>query len=177
VKKLNLGEKCYSDKGCLSGECGCTRKSRWGCRYGSKKCKVKTPPNEKLVKRYIGCFSDRNWKWPGKRDLPKYFGGRMSSERCLQKCMKAGYKYMGRQWSNECWCGNSYGSKGKTSGCKGCLSHYSRYHNYGGDKNCVFNVDMNKPTPSVAPSTSPVASPLSQPTSVRKRENFRFTLN
>merc|ERR1711983_356134 len=62
-----------------------------------------------LSEMYIGCFNDNK---NGERDLPEYIGVVTSTDQCLKKCKQAGYKYLGRQWYNECWCGNEYGSQG-----------------------------------------------------------------
>merc|ERR1712159_38843 len=73
---------------------------------------------------FIGCYKDNS-----KRDLPVRKGN-TSRGGCKSSCKN--YKYFGRQWTNECWCGNSYGKYGKTSGCKCDAS------NQGGWKNCIY---------------------------------------
>jgi len=92
------------------------------------------PPKPSISNRYIGCFNDKS-----KRDLPKYMGVLGSTDQCLQKCKQAGFKYMGRQYYDQCWCGNDYGSYGSSSSCNNCLSQTSFY---GGWKNCVFSTNV-----------------------------------
>ena len=67
---------------------------------------------------YIGCFADNT---NGVRDLP-FAAERINEgtvpERaaiCLGLC--TGYAYFGLQWSNECFCGNTYGSQGVGDQC------------------------------------------------------------
>lgn len=67
-------------------------------------------PEGPLTGDYVGCFKDCQG---GKRDLPvRKSNG--SKDSCASQCK--GYKYFGRQWTKECWCGNSYGSQGSMSG-------------------------------------------------------------
>merc|ERR1712176_1068734 len=62
---------------------------------------------------------------------------------------EAGYKYMGRQSRDQCFCGNSYGSQGTSSTCQSCTSENGPY---GPWNNCVFSL-QEEPTPS--PTDSP----------------------
>jgi len=80
---------------------------------------------------YKGCYKDNTH---GKRDLPVKKGSGKTQGACESACV--GFKYFGRQWDRECFCGNSYGSQGKSSGCK---CHES---NIGGNKNCVYRNRM-----------------------------------
>ena len=61
---------------------------------------------------YVGCFADSS-----DRDLPVNIGSSDANAPgyCSSKC--AGYQYFGLQYSSECWCGDSYGSQGSSSGC------------------------------------------------------------
>lgn len=77
---------------------------------------------------YVGCFKDCA---NGKRDLPvrKSNGSKAS---CASQ--RKGYTYFGRQWTQECWCGNSYGSQGAMSGqCQKGAS------NIGSCRNAVYH--------------------------------------
>eukprot|EP01051_Picozoa_sp_SAG22_P004210 SAG22_NODE_220_length_14862_cov_73.769424_1_plen_1257_part_10 len=72
---------------------------------------------------YIGCFADNT---AGARDLP-FAADRVSgatvpehAAQCLTLC--TGYAYFGLQWSNECFCGNSYGSQGDPHEGRTCTS-------------------------------------------------------
>jgi len=62
--------------------------------------------------RYLGCFNDNN----GRRDLTGSGPDAVASdplnaaEECASFC--DGYTYFGLQYTNECFCGNSYGSQG-----------------------------------------------------------------
>jgi hypothetical protein len=78
---------------------------------------------------YKGCFKDMS---NGKRDLPVYKGSGKDKSACKSAC--SGYKYFGQQWTKQCFCGNSFGSQGRSSGCNCDAS------NVGGDKNCVYSV-------------------------------------
>jgi hypothetical protein len=57
-----------------------------------------TPPPEPT---FIGCFRDSS-----NRALPVYVGVHNAND-CINTCRANGYHYAGRQYSNECWCGNS----------------------------------------------------------------------
>lgn len=101
----------------------------------SKKCGQPAAQSLGAVKcqatkqKYIGCFRDNQG---GARDLPVRKGsGRMSQNECKKAC--ANYKYFGRQWTEECWCGNSYPAQGASNQCK-CNSST----NLGGNVNCVY---------------------------------------
>jgi hypothetical protein len=89
-----------------------------------------TPPQEQP---YVGCYRDNK---SGKRDLPRSKGSPISYTSCRDKC--AGYKYFGRQWKHQCFCGNAYGSQGKRSDCKCNASS-----NIGGNRNCVYRTDVS----------------------------------
>jgi len=69
------------------------------------------PPEELLfpVKSFMlqGCFRDGE----GSRDLPVYKGLGLGLEECAQAC--EGYRYFGRQWRQECWCGDTLGAHGQ----------------------------------------------------------------
>ena len=82
---------------------------------------------------FVGCYVDV----VSSRDLPEYMGTPSTTDGCEKKCKDAGYAYMGRQYNNECFCGNSYGKHGSADDCVDC-SQTGGF--YGGNRNCVFNV-------------------------------------
>lgn len=96
--------------------------------------KAPTSRQATLSDRFIGCFKDL-YDTDG-RDLP-HSKGKSHVNTCLQACAKEGYEFMGRQWENQCWCGNSYGKYGTSTSCNKCLEDGNN-HNYGGSVNCVF---------------------------------------
>jgi hypothetical protein len=58
---------------------------------------------------YFGCFKDA-----GNRDLPKLLRpGYGDPKVCFKLAMDGGFKYVGMQYSGECWVGNSVGKYGK----------------------------------------------------------------
>lgn len=94
----------------------------------------------KLTRRdvkYLGCFKDS-----GNRALPVYKGSGQSVSQCAVSCR--GYKYLGRQWTGQCFCANSgydrYGVERGGCNCNG--------RNVGGWRNCVYayvkqKIDVN----------------------------------
>ena len=53
---------------------------------------------------------------------------------CSMTCYDAGFKYSGRQYIGECWCGNSgYDKYGSSDKCNDCDSF-----NVGGWLSCVY---------------------------------------
>ena len=40
-----------------------------------------------------------------------------SHEECARECAAAGFAYMGVQYTNECYCDNSFGSQGPSDNC------------------------------------------------------------
>merc|ERR1740124_990212 len=91
---------------------------------------------------YIGCFNDAV-----DRALPVYKGSYKSVEQCTELC--AGYNYFGRQYYQECWCGNdNYDKHGKSDKCA-CDST----GNIGDWLNCVYKYEDS---PTTAPTQSPI---------------------
>jgi len=80
---------------------------------------------------YVGCFVDD--REASHRDLPIYIGKGLQLEDCAEACQ--GSKYFGRQWQQECWCGDVYGSLGQLSDVD-CSCDSS--DNIGEDRNCVY---------------------------------------
>uniref|UniRef100_A0A7S1G089 WSC domain-containing protein n=1 Tax=Corethron hystrix TaxID=216773 RepID=A0A7S1G089_9STRA len=103
---------------------------------------------------YLGCYKDRR----NPRALPVYKGSSNSLEDCVEKC--DGYRYFGRQWFGECWCGDSgYDVYGTETNCN-CNGT-----NVGDWRNCVYE-DLTYYTTSSSPSPtyynpSPISSPSS----------------
>jgi hypothetical protein len=94
----------------------------------------------------MGCFKD-NTKKKGKgkgkgkrvRDLPKDKKTKKTYEKCAKACQKGGYRYMGRQWTNCCFCGNSYGSQGELTGDANTCQ-CDNIQNPRGSANCVYEL-------------------------------------
>jgi hypothetical protein len=62
----------------------------------------------------IGCFADQNT-----RDLngPSETSSSVTAEQCVSWCGSQGYAYAGAQDGNQCFCGNSFGAYGSSTGC------------------------------------------------------------
>ena len=60
---------------------------------------------------------------------------------CSQTC--AGFQYMGLQWENQCFCGNSYGTQGETDGCEDC----GIGQRVCGGRNAVYRIGVCRPPP------------------------------
>jgi hypothetical protein len=69
---------------------------------------------------YIGCFRDgvRPDTTTG-RDLSGAMirDNNMTPDLCIKTCSEKGFTYAGVQYSSYCYCGNEYGSFGKSDGC------------------------------------------------------------
>jgi len=91
--------------------------------------KAPTSRQVQLSDRFIGCFKDSK-----NRDLPKQMA-KSDTNTCLQACAEEGYKFMGRQFTDNCFCGSTYGMHGESNECQDCLSQST---NYGSYVNCVF---------------------------------------
>jgi hypothetical protein len=76
---------------------------------------------------YVGCFRDRM----SDRDLP-VSRRQKSLEDCALAC--SGFQYFGRQYDNECWCGDTFGKHGPDTDCT-CRDG-DDYQ--GGNHNCVY---------------------------------------
>ena len=63
------------------------------------------PPVKSSSSELMGCYKDT-----GDRDLPVRRGSG-SSQYCAEQCK--GYAFYGRQWTQECWCGASFGKHGE----------------------------------------------------------------
>merc|ERR1719410_24911 len=80
---------------------------------------------EQVPNNFVGCFRDV----VADRDLPE-FRGNTDAASCAQRCQ--GFKYYGRQFNNECFCGNNVGKHGQATECT-CARN-----NQGPFVNCVF---------------------------------------
>ena len=71
-----------------------------------------TPPQPP---QSVGCFGDRGMT----RDLPyePYDNTGNTAERCVAACTSHGYLYAGTQYSDQCYCGDTYGAYGLSTGC------------------------------------------------------------
>ena len=87
---------------------------------------------------YLGCYNDADGN---ERDL-HYKAGVLfvnGHTNCGQLCSVAGYLFAGTQYSNECWCGNSYGRHGaNTGGCSMTCSGNSAEMCGGPHQNSVY---------------------------------------
>merc|ERR1712072_1482678 len=105
------------------------KKAKKATKKAIKKSRTSTkgPHSKERKDGGMGCFRDCK----GGRDLPVRKGNG-SKQQCAARCK--GYKYFGHQWTQECWCGNRYGSQGKIGGCK------PNAHNIGGCRNYVYQI-------------------------------------
>ena len=107
---------------------------------------------------YLGCFKD-----DFDRALPNHIPGYFDTANdCSIACYDAGFKYSGRQFTGECWCGNSgYDKHGSSDMCNDCDSA-----NVGGFLSCVYEAAAESPVPTSLPSSSPTSFPTIHPTSL-----------
>jgi hypothetical protein len=97
------------------------------------KCKIFSTVIQKGADVYVGCFKDNTG---GKRDLSERIEGGKNYKTCARICKRQGYEYFGRQWTNQCFCGNTYGSQGTATTCD-C----DNKSNVGGNVNCVYKTE------------------------------------
>ncbi len=97
-------------------------------------------------KGYIGCYGDSNT-----HDLTLYVGlpnnnANVSPQICAQAC--AGHLYFAIQAGQYCWCGNSYGKYGVSTGCNSPCFGNPNIICGGSWANSVYsvNVQMNLPS-------------------------------
>ena len=129
---------------------------------------------ESLSARFIGCFVDK-----GLRDLPESMGV-MTTDECLEACRNGGYTFIGRQYYDQCFCGDNFGKYGSANDCgNGCLSQTGFY---GGYRNCVFRTSSptsTSPSTSMPPTNLPSASnspSSSSPTTAPEKINEQICL-
>ena len=71
-------------------------------------------PSEGAAPTYLGCFTDAPT-----RDLNGHneVGPAMTGAVCAGICGQRGFQFAGTQYTNQCFCGNSYGQYGSTNPC------------------------------------------------------------
>ena len=84
-------------------ETALAKRAGYGC-WPFAKCDP-PPPVKSSSSELMGCYKDT-----GDRDLPVRRGSG-SSQYCAEQCK--GYAFYGRQWTQECWCGASFGKHGE----------------------------------------------------------------
>ena len=85
---------------------------------------------------YAGCFKDRS----SMRDLEDDTQLDMTfptRDTCRRHCQ--GYRYMGLQWENECFCGNSYASLGPVEDPAATCGDQGELCGTGKDKQCSYS--------------------------------------
>merc|ERR1712238_642457 len=112
-------------------------------------------------KKFLGCFKDTK-----DRALPYNAShGGASVDTCVDQCGEKGYKYVGRQYDGECWCGNSgYDKYGLFTESKcDCDAQ-----NVGPWRQCVYDISKaptkSAPPPTKPPTKAPTKSPTNAPT-------------
>jgi choice-of-anchor C domain-containing protein len=70
--------------------------------------------------KYLGCYKDSGDPFGlNGRDLNGFMfqSKDMTPQKCISLCNQKGFKYAGVQYSNQCFCGNSYGKYGVATNC------------------------------------------------------------
>lgn len=83
---------------------------------------------------YLGCYLDKKTARAFPFELP--FKGHTAFD-CERECSTRGYRFFGREFKGQCFCGNEFGSivkHGEESGCDCCGT------NVGAGKMCVWEV-------------------------------------
>ena len=99
--------------------------------------------------KYLGCYNDRQDDRAFPIQIPS---NGHSSSKCERECTSRRYRYFGRQFKGQCFCGSDYIQivrHGIDTGCDCCGE------NVGGGKQCVWENTKR-------PVTSPVEAPTSQ---------------
>ena len=106
-------------------------------------------------KSFLGCFKDSN-----NRDLSgfSFKSPRMTKKLCMDTCRGKGFKYAGLQYSQQCFCGNSYGKLGKSDNCKMPCSGNKGEICGGSWANSVYRVESVSEKSTVAASGALVAA-------------------
>jgi len=119
---VQLGEACYC--GNSYGRHGLSENCDIPCRGDPSKQTMCGGTSSNTIlhtgifspDQVLGCYGDNP-----DRDLPyeHYMGiaGGSTQAYCAMHCFNKGYKYAGCQYSNECYCGNTYGRYGPSSYC------------------------------------------------------------
>lgn len=130
-----LGYAEYDDtytKYGTSNDCTCDNEENQGewsnCVYA-----IKYPtPEQPKPWHFVGCYKDR-----GNRAMPHFVDDFTSDFECYNECKDNGFKFFGKQWYGECWCGADRGYKkyGQAQTCKCDGNRSSAW------KNCVYAID------------------------------------
>lgn len=93
----------------------------------------------KAAPEYLGCFIDKE-----ERDVVGSLTRTktMTTEACVSECRQTGYKIASTQYGEQCFCGNDYGSYGRTSDVEcsfPCAGNYDQKCG-GGWRNSVYRV-------------------------------------
>ena len=88
--------------------------------------------------------------------MPTRFPGKLSLDQCNAACSSQNFKYSGRQYDGECWCGNgNYAKHGSSTSCGACDGP-----NVGGYLSCVYeDTQVGSPPATPAPTAPPTHSP------------------
>ena len=89
--------------------------------------------------QYLGCYIDKE-----QRDLKGELlkSDNLTTQTCVSQCRKQGYKYAATQYAKQCFCGNTYGSYGRTSDAEcniACLGNPNQRCG-GGWRNSVYQI-------------------------------------
>ncbi len=89
---------------------------------------------------YLGCFRDQK-----NRDLSGYSfkSSKMTKQLCMNTCQQKGFSYAGLQYSQYCFCGNSYGRLGKADNCNMPCAGNKKETCGGGWANSVYRVEAS----------------------------------
>jgi len=123
----------YGAYGVSSGGCNmaCAGNSGENCGGGWANNIFQTAAS---IFNYIGCYGDQQ-----ARDLSFLAAGgssTMTIENCAYLC--SGYTYFGVQNGNQCFCGNSYGTYGTSTGCNTACAGNSGENCGGGWANSIY---------------------------------------
>ncbi len=109
--------------------------------------------------KYLGCYDDRQDDRAFPYQVPSNGYGTVDCER---ECTSRRYRYFGRQFKGQCFCGSDYSQivrHGTDTGCNCCAA------NVGGGKQCVWentNHPESQQTEASVPVTAPAVAPNSQ---------------
>lgn len=99
---------------------------------------------------YLGCYDDRQDDRAFPFQVPSNGHGALDCER---ECTSRSYRYFGRQFKGQCFCGSDYSQivrHGTESGCNCCGE------NVGGGKQCVWENMKHPESQAAAPVIAPV---------------------
>ncbi len=110
--------------------------------------------------KYLGCYDDRQDDRAFPFQVPSNGHGTVDCER---ECTSRRYRYFGRQFKGQCFCGSDYSQivrHGTETGCNCCAV------NVGGGKQCVWeNMKHPESQQAEAPIPMPVTAPAEAPNS------------